>query len=83
MISIFCTQFYLRYYIIQLEDSDIDDISTDEKSSKTILIYDILYNTLIGPKFFRTRFHKVDRLIKIYNGTRYLTFFGSKIYDAI
>ena len=35
--------------IIKLEDFDID-ILTDEKSHKNILIYNISYKTLIGPK---------------------------------
>ena len=69
--------------IIKLEYSNIDDISTDEKSRKTVLIYDILYNTLIGPKRFRTRFNKIDGFFRIYDKTRYLTSFGSKKYDAI
>ena len=29
------------------------------------------------------RFDKIDRFIRIHDGTRYLTIFGSEIYDAI
>ena len=31
----------------------------------------------------RIRFDKIDWILKIYDGTRYLTLFGSKKYDAI
>ena len=31
----------------------------------------------------RIRFDKIDGIIKIYDGTTYLTLFGTKIYDAI
>ena len=36
-----------------------------------ILIYDISHKTLIGSKPLRIRFDKIDRIIRIYNGTRY------------
>ena len=69
--------------IIKLEDFDIDNILIDEKSHKNILIYDISYKTLIGSKPLRIRFDEIDGIIRIYNGTRYLTLFGTKKYDAI
>ena len=47
------------------------------------MIYDISYKTLTGPKPLRIRFDKIDGLISIYDGTRYLTLFGSEKYDAI
>ena len=31
----------------------------------------------------RIRLDKIDRIIRIYDGTRYLTLFGTKKYDAI
>ena len=31
----------------------------------------------------RIRFDKIDWILKIYDGTRYLTLFGAKTYDAI
>ena len=55
----------------------------DEKSYENILIYDISYKTLIGAKPLRIWFSKLDGFIKVYNGTRYLTLFGSEKYDAI
>ena len=39
--------------------------------------------TLIGSKCLRIRFDKIDGFIRIYDGTRYLTLFGTKKYDAI
>ena len=50
----------------------------DEKSHKNILIYDILYGTLIVPKPLQIRFDKIDGLIRVFDGTRYLTLFGSE-----
>ena len=56
---------------------------TDEKSPKDILIFDILYENLIGAKPLRIRFDKIDGFIRIYDGTRYLRLFGSEKFDAI
>ena len=39
--------------------------------------------TLIGAKPLRIRFHKVDEIIRVYDGTRYLILFGGEIYDFI
>ena len=47
------------------------------------MIYEISYETLIGPKPFHTRSDKIDAFIRIYDGTRNLTLFGSEKYDAI
>ena len=69
--------------IIKLEDFNLNNISVDKKSHLNILIYNISYKTLIGPKTLQIRFSKIDGFIRIYDGTRYLTLFGSKIYDAI
>ena len=69
--------------IIKLEDFDIDNILIDEKLHKNMLIYDISYKILISPKPLPIRFDKIDVFIKIYDGTRYLTLFGSENYDAI
>ena len=69
--------------IIKLEDFDLDNILVGEKSHKNILIYDISYKTLIDPKPLGIRFDKIDGFIRIYDGTGYLTLFGSEKYDAI
>ena len=52
----------------------------DEKSHENILIHDISYATLIDSKLFCIRFDKIDGFIRIYDGTRYLIFFGSGKY---
>ena len=41
------------------------------------------YETLIGPKSLLFKLHKINGFIRIYDGTRYLTFFDSEKYDAI
>ena len=69
--------------IIKLEDFDLNNFLIDEKLHGNILIYDISYKTLIGAKLLRIRFDKINRYIRIYDGTRYLTLFGSENYDAI
>ena len=50
---------------------------------KNHMTYDFSYKTLIGSKPLRIRFDKIDGFITIYDGTRYLTLFGSEKYDAI
>ena len=62
--------------IIKLEDFKLDNILIDEKSQENILIYDISYKILIGSKPLLVRFYKIDGILRIYDGTRYLTFFG-------
>ena len=69
--------------IIKLEDCDLDNVLIDEKLQENILIYGISYNTLIPSKPLGTRFDKIDGILKIYDGTRYLTLFGAKKFDAI
>ena len=69
--------------IIKLEDFEFSNILIDEKSHENILNFDISYKILIGPKPLQIRFDKIDRFIRIYDGTRYLTLFGFKKYDAI
>ena len=46
--------------IIEFEDFDLDNILIDEKSYENILVYNILYKTLIDAKPLRIRFNKVD-----------------------
>ena len=69
--------------IIKLEDFDLERILIDEKAHENILIYDISSKTLFDSKPLRTRFDKIDGFIRIYDGTRYLTLFGTEKYDAI
>ena len=63
----------MRYYfhdIINLEDFELDNILVDEKPHENVLICDISYETLICPKPLQTEFDKIDRLIRIEDGTR-------------
>ena len=80
-----CIKNRMCYYfddIIKLEDFHLDNILTDEKSHKNILIYDISYKTLIGPKHLWNKFDKIiDGFLRIYDETRYLTLFGSESHD--
>ena len=47
------------------------------------MIYNILLKTFIGLKALRIRLGKIGLFIWIYDGTRYLTLFGSEKSDAI
>ena len=69
--------------VITFRDFDFDNILIDEKSHENILIYDISYETLIGAKLLRIRFNKIDGFVRVYDGTRYFTLFGSEKYDTI
>ena len=51
--------------IIQIEDSNFDNILINERSFKNILVYNISYRTLIYEKPLRIRFDKVDGFIKV------------------
>ena len=37
---------------------------------------------MVGAKVLRIRFDKINRFIRVYDGTRYLVLFGSKKYDG-
>ena len=65
--------------IIKLEDFDCNNILIDENPHENILMYNILYRTLIGPKPLCIRFDKIDGFIRIYDGTRYLVLFGPEL----
>ena len=81
-----CIKNHTCYYfndIIKLENFDTDNILIDEKSQENVLIYDIWYKSLIGSKPLCIRFNQIDGFIRVYDGTGYLTLFGSKKYDAI
>ena len=55
---------------------DFGNILLDEKSYKNILIYEVLYQTLIGTKPLHIIFDKIDEFIRDNNGTKYLVLFG-------
>ena len=50
---------------------------------RKVLIYNISHKNLVAAKTFRIRFDKIDRFIRVYDGTRYLVLFGSEKYDFI
>ena len=70
--------YYYFDEIIKIEDFDLDNILTDEKSYETILVYNILYKSLINSKPLHIRFKKIDGFIRVYDGIRYLVLFGSE-----
>ena len=57
---------------MNVEDINVDNIFLDENSYENIVVYNILYKTFMDAKPLRIRFDKVDEIIKIYNGIRYL-----------
>ena len=69
--------------IIKIGHFYLDNILIEVKSHENILIYDISYKNLIGSKPLCVRFDKIDGFIRIYDGIKYLTLFGSQKYDAI
>ena len=69
--------------IIKLGDFDLDNILINQKLHENILIYVISFKTLIDSKPLRIRSNKIDGFIRIYDGTRYSTLFGSEKYEAI
>ena len=75
--------FFFFNDMMKLEDFDFDNTLIDERSHEYILIYDISYKTLVGSKTLRIRCDEVDGFNRIYDGTRYLTLFGSEKYDAM
>ena len=61
-----------RWHKNKFEGFDFDNILTDEKSHENILICDISCKTLTDLKPLHIRFDKINGLIRIYDGTRYL-----------
>ena len=55
----------------------------DEKSYKSILVYDISYKILFGLKPLRIGFDEVAGFIRVYDGIRYIVLLGPEKYDAI
>ena len=77
-----CTCYYFDD-IIKIEDFDLDNILVDKKSYENILVYNISYKCLIYSKPLRIRFDKIDGLIRVYDGTRYLVLLGSEKHDPV
>ena len=68
---------------IAIEDFDPDNILIDEKSLKNILVHNNFQECLIAFTTLPTRFDKIDRFIRVYNGNRYLVLLASEKYDFI
>ena len=75
-----CTCYYFDD-IIRIDDSNFDNILTNERSYENILVYNTSCKTLIGAKPLHIRFDKVDVFIRVYDGTRYLVLLGGEKYD--
>ena len=56
---------------------------TRDWPSLNILIYKILYKTLIGAKPLLIRFDEINGFIRVYDAFRYLVLFGDEKYDFI
>ena len=67
---------------IKFENFDFD-ILIDEKFKENVLVYDILYRTLVGTKPLRVRFNKIHGLDRVYDGSMYFVLLGLEKYDAI
>ena len=63
---------YYFHDIRKVTDINVDNILLDQKSYENILVYNILYKKFMDEKPLRIRFDKVDGIIKIYDGIRYL-----------
>ena len=67
--------------IIKIKDFDFDDISLNE-NLENIMVYSTSYKTLIGARPLCISFDKVDKLTRVYDGTRHLLLFGPEKRDA-
>ena len=74
---------YPFHGIIKIEDFDSDNNLLEEKSYENILVYNILYKTLIDVKPLHIRFNKVNGFIWVYDRNSYLVLFGPEKYDFI
>ena len=69
--------------VSKIEGFDSDNTLIDQKSHENILAYNILHKSLIDSKPLRISFDKIDWFITVYDGTRYLIFFGSEKNDSV
>ena len=68
--------------IIKIENFNLDNILIVKKSYENILVYNNTYKYLIG-KPSPIRFGKIDKLTRVYDGTRCLVLFGNGKYHSI
>ena len=70
--------------MIKIEDFDLNNILTDKKSCKNILVQNnILCKSLIDYESLRIRFETMHGFVKVSDGNRYLVLFRSEKYDSI
>ena len=69
--------------IIKIEGFDLNNILLSEKTYKKILMYEVLYKTLIGAKPLRIIFDKVNGFIRGFDRMKYLVLFSDAIFDRI
>ena len=69
--------------VIKIEDFNFDNILLDEKSYKNILMYGILYKTLIGVKPLHMMCVKVDGFSREFDVNKYLGLFDYEKYNAL
>ena len=69
--------------IIKIEDFDLDNMLSNEKSYENILVHNISYKILISDKSLRIRFDKEDKFLKVYDGTIYLVLIEAEKNDFI
>ena len=69
-----CTCYYFDD-IMRLINIDFSNILLNGKIYEKILIYDISYKTFTDAKPLHIWFEKIDGVIKIYGGIRYLMLF--------
>ena len=50
---------------MKIEDFYLDNILIDEKSYENVLVYNILYKTLIGAKPLSIRFNEIDGFMSL------------------
>ena len=67
-----CTCYYLDSKT-KFDGFDFDNILLDEKSYENILIYDVLYKTLIDTKLSHIMLDDVDGFIRNYDGVKYFS----------
>ena len=69
--------------IIRIEKIDFDNVLSDKKSYENILIYTFSYELFMVAKPLSITLDKANGIIKIYDGTRYVELFGSRIYNSL
>ena len=69
--------------IIKIENFVFNNVLLDEKLYQNILIFDVVYKTLIVSRPLRITFNKVNGFVKFYGGSKHLALFVSKKYNNI